>query len=468
MASVLTAGGPAVDILHARYEKSATALLAVAQILERDRPLQGGEDEFLTLVRDVQDAAPSAFTEVWRDPFAYWWSRLAYQLLATHFQPAKQPPFLQAYCQAVGESDILKAMRLHLDDFKRIALGVALVEGRDFSLEEPLVRRAPMALPGTRLSTAGVSDVAIAGVKGGQLRTPDGSRVDADECPVVEAAGLDWRLQPAAFRLPGLGFEIPGEALDLGYQSSLVEGTRDAFEIIARARPELQPAFATVARTIGFKPVDSADYTNLTHSELPGSFMCSQALNPYDLADTLIHEFHHNLLYAIEEDSPFFEPGTESIRDYYSPWRSDVRDLHGVLHAVYVFIASTRYWLAVRTSAELTGIIADYVTDRLIRYPLQLAIGEAVLEDCSEFTGHGAALFSEIKAEIRAIEAAVAQAGTPHDLAAVSCDDQGVIEPVVAPEGTPISVRDAVRAHLEENDTTGSGLRAIRSHAIEI
>ena len=468
MATVLTLRRPAEDILHARYEKSATALLAVAQILEHDQPLNGGESEFLDLVQHVQNAEPEAFTQVWRDPFAYWWSRLAYQLLAAHFREGERSPFLEAYCRAIGEDETDRALRWHLDDFRRIASGVAIVQGQNLTLDQPLVRRAPIAIPGTRLSTAGTADVALSGVKAGRLVMPDLQAAAVDECPVVIAAGLEWRLQPAAFQLPGLGFEMPPEALDLHFQAGLADTTTEAFEIIARMRPELQPAFESVARTIGFKPLDSADYTNLTHSELPGAFMCSQALDPYDLADTLIHEFHHNLLYAIEEDSPFFEPGTEAVVDYYSPWRSDVRDLHGILHVVYVYIAASWFWLAVRESGELSGLQADYCTDRLVRYPLQLAIGEAVLEDRSQFTDHGAALFAEIKAARLEIDAAVAKAGMAFDAPAISSDDQGVIEAVMGRNGEPMTVRGSVGTHLEENDTTGTGLKAVKSHSITV
>lgn len=462
MATVLTLHKPAEDILHARYEKSATALLAVAQILEGDRPLNGDESEFLDLVQHVQDVGPEAFTQVWRDPFAYWWSRLAYQLLATHFREGQKSPFLEAYCRAIGEDDTDRALRWHLDDFRRIALGVAIVEGQDLTLDQPLVRRAPIAIPGTRLSTAGTTDVALSGVKAGRLVMPDGRAAAVDDCPVVSAAGLEWRLQPAAFQLPGLGFEMPPEALDLSFQAGLTDATTEAFEIISRTRPELQPAFECVARTIGLKLIESADYTNLTHSELPGSFVCSQALDPYDLADTLIHEFHHSLLYAIEEDSPFFEPGTEAVINYYSPWRSDVRDLHGILHAIYVHIAAAWFWLAVRESGELSGLRADYCTDRLVRYPLQLAIGEAVLEDCSQATDHGAALFAEIKTARQQIDAAVAKAGVPFDAAAIFSDDQGVIEAATGRNGEPMTVRGSIGAHLEQNDTTGCGLKAVQ------
>jgi len=310
--------------------------------------------------------------------------------------------------------------------------------------------------------------VTIAGVRAGGLIGPDDAAIATEECPVARAAGLDWRLQPAAFRLPGLGFEMPSEAIEPGFQERLAGFTADAFEIIARMRPELQPAFESVARVLAFKTPDSADYTNLTHSELPGSFVCSAALHPYDLADTLVHEFHHNLLYALEEDSPFFEPGTEAIIAYYSPWRSDIRDLHGVLHAMYVYVAATWYWLAVHRSGEATGDLADYTVDRLVRYPLQLRIGEAVLDDNARWTDHGRDLFERLRAERSAIDAAVAVAGIPFDASAVTCNEEGEISSWLEADGRPQTARDSVRWHLDSFDSGGSGRAALLSHGIDL
>jgi HEXXH motif-containing protein len=468
MASIVTTRGSPEDVLHVRYERSAAALLAVARILERDRPLKGGEAEFLELVSYVRDVEPELFTRIWREPFAYWWSGVAYQLVAMTFRQAEAPRVLAGYYAAIGEHDLLTALKYHLDDFKRIVIGLALVEGKDLSLSEPLVRHSPIAIPGTRLVTRGSGEVTIAGVEAGQVVGPDAMVIPTEECPVAEAGGIEWRLQPAAFRLPGLGFEMPDESLDLASQQEIEPVVSEAFAIIARMRPELQTAFDGIARVVGFKLYEYADYTNLTHSELPGSFVCSNVYNAYDLADTLVHEFHHNLLFAIEEDSPFLEPGTERVIAYFSPWRNDVRDLHGILHAMYVYIGSTWYWLAVYNSGEAQGELRDYALDRLVRYPLQLRVGEAVLEDNARWTQHGRELFSRLTEARRELAAAVAEAGVPHDTPAVNCDIDGAFVRIKDEHSHDLTARQVVRSFLEKWDITGTGKAAIASHQIDL
>jgi hypothetical protein len=186
----------------------------------------------------------------------------------------------------------------------------------------------------------------------------------------------------------------------------------------------------------------------------------------YDLADTLIHEFNHNFLYALEEDAPFFETGTEHVEAFYSPWRPDPRDLHGVIHAVYVFLATTRYWLSVRRAGEDSGPLADYVTDRLVRYPLQLRIGAGVLAEHAQFTDYGRTLFAEMLGEIDELTRELAAAGVPEDARAVICEQNGDFVPQTGPDGAAMTVRNVIGEHARRFDSTGTGRAALAAVGI--
>ena len=54
-----------------------------------------------------------------------------------------------------------------------------------------------------------------------------------------------------------------------------------------------------------------------------------------DLADDLLHETAHHRLHSLEELAPLKRKGADA--HYYSPWRRQVRPLHGILHATYTF-----------------------------------------------------------------------------------------------------------------------------------
>ena len=58
-----------------------------------------------------------------------------------------------------------------------------------------------------------------------------------------------------------------------------------------------------------------------------------------ELAESLLHEAFHQLLFRIEEATPLFTPETDARELYFSPWRPDPRPLRMALHGAFVFTA---------------------------------------------------------------------------------------------------------------------------------
>jgi hypothetical protein len=56
---------------------------------------------------------------------------------------------------------------------------------------------------------------------------------------------------------------------------------------------------------------------------------------PLYMAESLVHEASHNLLYALSRDFQFVNPNCHHY--FYSPWRPDPRPPGGLLHACFVF-----------------------------------------------------------------------------------------------------------------------------------
>ena len=457
------------DVFHQRYEKSAAALIAVARVLERHRPLAGGEDEFLSAYARATAMRPAAFTRVWTDPAAYFWVRMAYQLVATCVSGAALPPLASAYCAAIGSDDPRHALARHLDDFKRFVLALHLFERTECRFETPLEARLPMTIPGTRLGIEGEGTIMITRLARRRLELVDGSRttslslrptIDGEraalrvvEWPEVAHAGVTLALNPLAFDLPGLDFAAP--AVDAGFDFQLrhrmlVVRTLALMQLHQRAT-FIQ--FRDVMRTIALKPRPAGSYTNITHSDLPGAFIAAVIANPHELADTFIHEFHHNRLFFIEERGPFFEPGAEdalAAGRHYSPWRDDPRPLHGLLHAVYVAIPVARFWLAVHADGGLDGDGRAYAVDRILRGIAQLDLGAAELERSARFTPFGRSLFDGMKAVIAELHhEAGCNAGLPSNAPALVCRDDGGFEPEISKlTGRALTVREAVEEHV--------------------
>lgn len=76
-----------------------------------------------------------------------------------------------------------------------------------------------------------------------------------------------------------------------------------------------------------------------------------------NLAECLVHESLHQLLFRIEESADVFVPEISAPEHFYSPWRTDGRSLRMVLHGAFVFsgIASLHIHWHQQPQSTLTG-----------------------------------------------------------------------------------------------------------------
>lgn len=455
-----------------RYEKSASALVATARALRRNRPLAGGEQEFLDLYRAVADANPRLFTRVWQDPTAYYWVRMAYQLTATCLTGAPLPPLAEEYCADVGAVRPEEALAAHLGDFKRFVLALRLAAGTRVRFRTPLEARLPVAVPATSLSLVGDGTVRIRALAGRRLDLEHDGRaltlelspgasadgVEVAACPVVAGDRVRVDLEPHALNLPGLRFAREAAATSLAYQASHAPLVAESLGLMARHQPLAHSHFARLMRLVVMKPYGIAGYSNLSHSDLPGAAICSVIEDPYETTDTLVHELHHNRFFFVEESGPFFRDSTAAIVEnrYYSPWRDDLRPLHGVFHALYVYLPVARYWLAVHRSGETREPRRSYVVDRVLRIPRQLGAAATVLRRHGDFTPLGASLFEAMEREVAAVAEAAGALGLPDDAPAMKLEASGRLDVERDPgDGRPLTVRDAVTSHIARHDLHG-------------
>jgi hypothetical protein len=108
-----------------------------------------------------------------------------------------------------------------------------------------------------------------------------------------------------------------------------------SLELIEVAMPHLYSQMISFIRY--YIPMDAPN--QLTHNSmsvkyLSGVIFISSAYNDFRLAEALVHEYHHNELYLLQETESLFKHNDEL---YYSPFREDPRPLNGLFHAVYVF-----------------------------------------------------------------------------------------------------------------------------------
>jgi uncharacterized protein len=178
---------------------------------------------------------------------------------------------------------------------------------------------------------------------------PDVSYLEQALARPGEASGLSVGEDDPWLRAP-FGAAIAFEGTDVTVSAQPV--VSEALDIIRDWRPALHEEMVAICRAIQFVRDPSAHpekIVSFSDNSVPGALFVSvvqgeRILDPYDLADSLIHEHRHQKLYLLERRFPMTAPGALVV----SPWREDLRPPSGLLHAVFVFVELLRFWEHVR------------------------------------------------------------------------------------------------------------------------
>jgi len=370
----------------------------------------------------------------------------------------------------VGAEGALEALAHHLGEFKRFALALGIIAGKDISFSEPYEASLPLAIPGTPFVRVGDTRATIAGYSQGAIEVlnpgrmlpvsdtgstaSNGLRIEV--CPTINCDEVSVLLNPATFHLPGIGIPRGWTDLPLAFQFEHAGLVTDALSAIRRFQPWTFSHLAAGLHTIALKPHDEF-LVNVTASELPGAFVCTVPSDQYVLASSFIHEFHHNTLFGIEEQGRFFETSDQDEiegENHYSPWVDTLRPLHGILHAVYVFLPVFRFWSAILRDGSLNEARLAFARQQLAGIPAQLQIGVNQLRRHARFTPSGSMLVEAMAAEATQAQEDARAMGITLKTPVIGITTSGALRPLIR-AGRRVTVRESLLEHLEASDVLG-------------
>jgi hypothetical protein len=464
------------NIFYQQTEKSAAVLLALKSVFERANWTDETTSEFLDLLKQLTAFDAAAFTRVWQQPFSHVWIRRAFHLAQASIAGIEYDNSLAQYCRIIGRDEPRAALDFHLEQFKAIALGVAAVAQADINFERPLRLELPFVVPGTPYSISGEGFVQLWGIENGCLLVEASQfcgrlrlEKDAclgdylvDECAQVTVDDYTVLLNANAFRITGFDFCTPVLKAGNGFQLKQTQLAYDTIQYIQRFDPESFRQFSLAIVSIAFKPEEEGSYQNISHSALPGAFFCVPIDNPLALADKFIHELHHNRLFAIEaKHGEFFSAwqlDPSHAPRYYSPWRDDLRPLHGLIHAVYVHVPVLRYWLEVYQADDVRDLDRPFVVCQLLITAERLRLGIGVLSRFAEFTNFGRELFDQLQHDVGELRHRVAELDLNEESPALEVCEDGSYRPAKA-DGRALDCREIIAEHVlrfdKENHTEG-------------
>ena len=147
----------------------------------------------------------------------------------------------------------------------------------------------------------------------------------------------------------------------------------DAWDLISKHSPdraaELSVAWTSV---VPLADVSSGASVSATHGDAFGGFGASFTPDASQFAATVIHEFQHSKVNALNDLVPLYDD-----RDgprYFAPWRRDPRPLSAIVQGLAAFTAVAELWNDFRSSPVLENAATRHVA--VLRVQVEHALDE--------------------------------------------------------------------------------------------
>ncbi len=116
-----------------------------------------------------------------------------------------------------------------------------------------------------------------------------------------------------------------------------------------------------------------------------------------DLADSIIHEFLHQVLYHMERDGTMLFDHV--FPRFPAPWRVGLRPSGGFLHGTFVFSILSQYWLALAHS-NILDLDHEKAHRNAIKYRKQAVYGLTSLKEFAVLTRRGSNLVNDLASQL--------------------------------------------------------------------
>jgi len=219
-------------------------------------------------------------------------------------------------------------------------------------------------------------------VQGRKIQVEDDYLEYASTRAIPDISMLDVGRDDPWLRLPfGRSIVFESETVAMIAQPLVIR----AMDIVRAWRPPLASEILKANRAIQFVIDPTAHpekIVSFSDDSVPGALFVSvtqgtRMIDPYDLADSIIHEHRHQKLYLLERVRPTVHPTGDLV---VSPWREDLRPPAGLLHAVFVFVELQRFWRYVSNSGP--GFLKPRAINQLRDTNRNLEVAIETLKGC--------------------------------------------------------------------------------------
>ncbi|MFI0859584.1 aKG-HExxH-type peptide beta-hydroxylase [Streptomyces smyrnaeus] len=217
------------------------------------------------------------------------------------------------------------------------------------------------------------------------------------------------------------GGPVPPRALPPAEVTPWLRTIRDAGELLADIVPLQAKALAATLTALTPRPASSSGtVASASSSDAFGGAVISAPPDAVELAVTLVHEFRHMKLHALQDSLKLHDDEVEGPEEklFYAPWRDDPRPLPGFFHGVFAFFGVVDFWrrLAHRTEDEKLRRRAQF---QWMYWRTQTRDAYRALCSSQRLTADGRQFTAAMGSTMRTWNH---RAGVPEDVAALAMD----------------------------------------------
>lgn len=214
--------------------------------------------------------------------------------------------------------------RLHIENAEELDYAHVRLDHDGCEIAAGATRNHISARPGTTTTSSTVGWTPAARMKASSRGLAINLLIDSSD-PFLS------RLGPTSPSLSERSLETWRSAIRRGWQTLVWHD-----KLLART---LSAGLTTL---IPLRPTPEGNQLSITSGWAWGAIALTLPADPVIFAETLIHEFQHLILAAVEDIIPLTDSRGEEL--HYSPWRNDPRPTPNVLQGAYAFLGVTSFW----------------------------------------------------------------------------------------------------------------------------
>jgi HEXXH motif-containing protein len=315
------------------------------------------------LLARVQAERPEVVADMVRLPHVGGWAHDGLVRLSQGLPPDFS--YLASVAAAAGlragiqfELDVpVRDGQVRLPGLGRLPVAAATIPGTPATAPADQDSWLRLTSDGQRLAAGTIVDVPWQDASSAGAGTPpndqglDGATAAWQGTPLIRAAsgGQSWDVLLEAADEHLNRFSLPPEPIcGADEVRRWRECIQSAWDVLARQGIWALGAIADTVRVIvPLAPHHKGEFISVTTPAAFGAIATTWPSDPVVMAETLVHEYAHLKLGALQDMMPLLKPDSSAAL-VYAPWREDPRPADGLLQGIYAHLAVARFWNAQR------------------------------------------------------------------------------------------------------------------------